>query len=108
SSAILESICRFCSSNPRIAAVMISGVGFCIGMLVFRTIHVNAFRGSRNTNALCRLQEPGNVFVPPRRALTGPDLQPVQLFGDLSERFATPPEAMNPLQDGLLARLRFH
>jgi hypothetical protein len=34
SSMILESICRFCSSNPKMAAEMISGVSL-IGMLVF-------------------------------------------------------------------------
>src|ERR1035438_7475978 len=33
SSAILVSMCRFCSSNPRMAAVMISGVSF-VGMSV--------------------------------------------------------------------------
>src|ERR1039458_6503391 len=108
SSAIFESICRFCSSNPRIAAVMISGVSFCIDMSAFRTIHVNPFCGSRNREALCRLQEPGHVFVSPWRTLPGPDLQPVQLLGDLPERFAALPQPVNPLQDGLLARFRFY
>src|ERR1039457_5356241 len=108
SSAIFASICRFCSSNPRIAAVMISGVSFCTGMSVCRTIHVNAFCGSRNTNALRRLQQSRHVFVPPGRTLAGPDLQPVQLVGNPPERLAGLPEPLNPLQDGLLARLRFH
>src|ERR1039458_6699875 len=41
SPAILVSMCRFCSSNPRMAAVMISVVSL-VGMSAFRTIHVNA------------------------------------------------------------------
>ena len=47
SSPICESMCRFCSSNPRMAAVMISGVSF-VDMSAFRTIHVNAFCGPRS------------------------------------------------------------
>src|ERR1035437_4771276 len=39
----------------------------------------------RLRSTLCRLQEPGHVLVPPRRTLPGPDLQPVQLVGDLPE-----------------------
>src|ERR1017187_2325494 len=54
SSAIFESICRFCSSNPRIAAVMISGVSLCIGMSAFRTIHVNAFCRSGGRRVPCQ------------------------------------------------------
>src|ERR1019366_1967174 len=54
SSAILESICRFRSSNPRIAAVMISGVSLCIGMSAFRTIHVNAFCRSGSRRVPCQ------------------------------------------------------
>src|ERR1017187_5164337 len=97
SSAILESICRFCSSNPRIAATMISGVSFCIGMSAFRTNHVNAFCGSGSRQiTLRRLQKPGNVFVPPRRALAGPDVQPVQLLGDPPQRFAALSQPVNP------------
>jgi len=38
---ICESMCRFCSSNPRMAAVMISFVSF-VGMSAFRTIHFTA------------------------------------------------------------------
>src|ERR1019366_7080612 len=55
---------------------------------------------------LRRLQKPGNVFVTPRRTLPGPDLQPVQLLGDPPQRFAAISQAVNPLQDGLLARFR--
>src|ERR1035441_9749395 len=62
----------------------------------------------RLRSTLSRLQEPGNVFVSPWRTLTGPDLHPVQLLGDLPERLAALPEPVNPLQDGLLARLRLH
>src|ERR1017187_6509615 len=62
----------------------------------------------RLRSTLCRLQEPGDVFVPPPRTLAGPDLQPVQLVGDLPQRLAGLPEPLNPLQDGLLARLRLH
>src|ERR1019366_4144401 len=46
--------------------------------------------------------------MPPRRTLPGPDLQPVQLVSDLPERLAALPEPVNPLQDGLLARLRLY
>ena len=42
SSAICVSMCRFCPSNPRMAAVMISGVSFCVGMSVC-TFHGSAF-----------------------------------------------------------------
>src|ERR1017187_5128883 len=42
----------------------------------------------RLRSTLSRLQEPGNVFVSPWRTLAGPDLQPVQLLGDLPERLA--------------------
>src|ERR1017187_995140 len=59
-------------------------------------------------STLSHLQEPGNIFVPPPRTLAGPDLHPVQLLGYLPERFAALPEPLNPLQDGLLARLRLH
>src|SRR5450759_4501735 len=62
----------------------------------------------RLRSTLCRLQEPGHVLVPPWRALAGPNLHPVQLLGYLPERFAGLPEPVNPLQDGLLARLRFY
>src|ERR1035437_3998423 len=50
SSAILVSMCRFCSSNPRMAAVMISVVSF-VGMSAFRTIHVNAIFPVRSVAA---------------------------------------------------------
>src|ERR1019366_4889112 len=58
SSAIFESICRFCSSNPRIGAVMISGLSVCIDMSAFRTIHVNAFcwSGSRRVSCQSRVR----------------------------------------------------
>src|ERR1035441_9483174 len=62
----------------------------------------------RLRSTLSRLQEPGHVFVSPWRTLPGPDLQPVQLLGDLPERFAALPQPVNPLQDGLLARFRFY
>src|ERR1035437_2433297 len=62
----------------------------------------------RLRSTLCRLQEPGDVFVPPPRTLAGPDLQPVQLTGDLPERLAALPEPVSPFQDRLLSRLRFH
>ena len=62
----------------------------------------------RLRSTLRRLQEPGHVLVSPRRTLTGPNIQPVQLVGDLPERFAALPEPLNPLQDGLLARLRLY
>src|ERR1039457_6064921 len=51
SSAILVSMCRFCSSNPRMAAVMISVVSF-VGMSAFRTIHVNAICPVRSVAAV--------------------------------------------------------
>jgi hypothetical protein len=51
SSAILVSMCRFCSSNPRMAAVMISVVSF-VGMSAFRTIHVNAIFPVRSVAAV--------------------------------------------------------
>src|ERR1017187_7675421 len=62
----------------------------------------------RLRSTLCRLQEPGDVLVPPRRTLASPNLEPVQLVGDLPERFAASPQPVNPLQDSLFARLRFH
>src|ERR1035437_7982590 len=51
SSAICVSMCRFCSSNPRMAAVMISVVSF-VGMSAFRTIHVNAIFPVRSAAAV--------------------------------------------------------
>src|ERR1017187_7741725 len=70
----------------------------------------SAFRSwmIRLRSTLSRLQEPGNVLVPPRRPLPSPDLQPVQLVGDPPERLASLPEPVDSLQDRLLARLRFH
>src|ERR1017187_4348959 len=62
----------------------------------------------RLRSTLRRLQEPCDIFVPPGTSLTRPDLQPVQLVGDPPQRFASLPEPVNPLQDGLLARLRLH
>src|ERR1035437_1810803 len=62
----------------------------------------------RLRSTLRRLQEPCDIFVPPGTSLPGPDLQPVQLVGDPPQRFASLPEPVNPLQDGLFARLRFH
>src|ERR1039457_5016684 len=62
----------------------------------------------RLRSTLRRLQKPGHVFVPPRRALPRPDVQPVQLLGDPPQRLAGLPQPLNPLQDGLLARLRLH
>src|ERR1035437_8905875 len=62
----------------------------------------------RLRSTLRRLQEPCDIFVPPGTSLTRPDLQPVQLVGDPPQRFASLPEPVNPLQDGLFARLRFH
>src|SRR3954452_22433037 len=59
-------------------------------------------------STLDRLQEPGNIFMPPRRSLPGFDLQPVQLVGDPPQRLAALPEPVNPLQNGLFARFRFH
>ena len=77
------------------AAASVSRSFLSFSMIVFKS-------------TLRRLQEPCDIFVPPWRTLPGPDLQPVQLVGDLPERFAGLPEPVNPLQDGLLARLRFH
>src|ERR1017187_7431876 len=62
----------------------------------------------RLRSTLRRLQEPCDIFVPPGTSLTRPDLHPVQLVGDPPQRFAALPEPLNPLQDGLLARLRLH
>src|ERR1017187_2347578 len=62
----------------------------------------------RFRSMLRRLQQPGHVFVPPRRTLPGPDIQPVQLVRDPPQRFAALPQPVNPLQDRLLARLRLY
>src|ERR1039458_943077 len=53
SSAILVPMCRFCSSYPRMAAVMISGVSF-VGMSAFVTIQINAFCEYRLSSAKAR------------------------------------------------------
>jgi hypothetical protein len=42
----LVSIWRFCCSNPRMAATMISFVSFGVGMSAFRTNHGSAFQRS--------------------------------------------------------------
>src|ERR1039457_63962 len=62
----------------------------------------------RLRSILCRLQEPSNVFVPPPGTLAGPNVHPVQLVSDPPQRFARLPQPLNPLQDGLLARLGLH
>src|ERR1017187_10345919 len=62
----------------------------------------------RLRSILRRPEEPRNVLVPKRRPITGPDVQPVQLLGNPPERLARLPQPVNPFQDGLLARLRFH
>src|ERR1035441_7503694 len=62
----------------------------------------------RLRSTLGSLQKAMDVLVPPGRPLPGPDLLPIQLVSDLPQRFAALPEPLNPLQDGLLARLRFH
>ena len=51
----------------------------------------------RLRSTLRRLQEPSNVFVPPRRTLAGSDFQPIQLIGDPSQRLAALPEPLNAL-----------
>src|ERR1039457_2975817 len=51
----------------------------------------------RLRSTLSRLQQPGDVFVTPRRTLASPNLQPVQLLGDLPERLAPFPQPLNPL-----------
>src|ERR1019366_9277048 len=62
----------------------------------------------RLRSTLGSLQKAMDVLVPPGRPLPGPDLLPIQLVGDLPQRLAALPEPLNPLQDGLLARLGLH
>src|ERR1019366_936409 len=59
-------------SRHSMAAASVSRSALSFSMIVFKS-------------TLRRPQEPGHVFVPPRRTLTGPNVQPVQLVGDLPE-----------------------
>jgi len=68
SSAIWASMCRFCSSNQRMAAVMISLVSFGVGISAFQgialsSVCVSVF-GSRITNKTqCDLYLPTSVLT---------------------------------------------
>ena len=60
SSAILVSIWRFCCSKPRMAALMISGVSFCVGMSAFRTNYGSAFHGQERALPWVAFQREGS------------------------------------------------
>src|ERR1039457_5320779 len=62
----------------------------------------------RLRSTLRHLQESNNIFVAPRGALARQDAIAVEFVGDLPQRLAGFPQPLNPLQNRLLARLRFH
>ena len=63
--------------------------------------------GSRHEDIYAALQHPGHVLVSPRRALPGPDVQPVKFVGNSAERATASPEPPDFRQHGLLGRFRF-